>query len=64
MLWKKVRNNQEYLKLEQQNLTFEELLLPLCFQIQGKEKQKIHFTNANTDKGDAQAPCYDKWRLL
>ena len=40
-----------------------QVLLSLRFRIQGKEKQKIHFTHANTNNEILQVPYYDMWEL-
>ena len=48
----KMRNNHEQLKIERQNVTFEETSFIVCTlsnSIQGKEKQEIYVTNPNTN---------------
>ena len=37
--------------------------LYVCFRSQGKEKQKIHFTNADTNNENVQMPYYGIWEL-
>ena len=46
----KMRNNYEQFKTERQMQCLKEkVVLSVSFRIQGKEKQKIHFTDANTN---------------
>ena len=50
MLQKKKRNNYKKLKIERQmQFLKKEVLLSVCFPIQGKEKQKLHFTSVNAN---------------
>ena len=37
----------------------EKVVLSVSFRIQGKEKQKIHFTNANTNNEKVYVPYHD-----
>ena len=39
------------------------VLLSVHFLIQEKEKQQIHFTNANTKNEKLQMPYFDMWKL-
>ena len=45
------------------NLIFGETSFTVRFRIQGNEKQKIHFTNANMNKEKVQMLYYDVWMM-